>query len=96
MMPKTYTVYNDSYIADHVQTGQKIYPIRLTHIHNGDVRLTLQTEPGRKNFNQEPCKQGWLGTTNDIESWALGEYTVISVRSKFLSDGRERIDVRVR
>lgn len=92
---KTFTVYNDPG-ASYLRPGQVIYPVLCRHLHRGDERLELRTQPGRTNLGHEPKSRGWLGTTNDVERFALGEYTVVGVRYRVLTDGRERVDVKVR
>lgn len=55
-------------------------------IHNQDVGpnkrdshgfMTITTQPGRKNMSHEICTDGWLGTTNDNDSTAYGEYETL-------------------
>lgn len=89
----TFTVYNDHDAAT-LRPGQNIYPVRYRHIQHGNEWLELRSQPGRTNLGREPKLRGWLGTTNDVEAHALGEYTVVSVRYRILKDGRERIDVK--
>ena len=37
-------------------------------------RYIVQTEPGLTNMGHQPLINGWLGTTNNVSSQALGEY----------------------
>ncbi len=92
---KTLTVYN-SLDAAELQPGQTIYPVRCVHVRTGNEQLELRTQPGRTNLSHESCVSGWLGTTNDVEATALGAYEVVSVRERWLADGRQRIDGKVR
>ena len=39
-----------------------------------DGRMIIQTEPGRKNTSHEVCCDGELGTTNDIQAIAYGQF----------------------
>ncbi len=92
---KTFTTYNQTNARD-LQPGQKAYPIRYEHTHQAETWTEVHAHPGRKNMNHEVCTSGWLGTTNDVSATALGEFEVVEVRSRWLNDGRERIDVKVR
>jgi len=42
-----------------------------------DGELRIQTVPGRKNMSLEVCTTGWLGCTNDNDSYAHGEFESI-------------------
>lgn len=79
-----------------LQPGQKVYPVRRMDIHGrGAEYIELRAQPARTNLSHEPRTEGWIGTTNDVEATALGEFEVVSVKGRFLADGRERIDVKV-
>ena len=44
----------------------------------GDSRvMSICTEPGKTNQSHEDCVDGWLGTTNDNNANACGEYETI-------------------
>lgn len=91
----TFTVYNTPQ-AENLQVGQTVYPIRRIHIHNGEQSVELRTQPGRTNMSHEVRIEGWLGTTDDVEATALGQFVVVSVKTRELRDGRERTDVKVK
>jgi hypothetical protein len=38
-------------------------------------KIQVSNQPGRKNLSLEPCTKGWLGTTDNWDKWALGEFT---------------------
>lgn len=38
---------------------------------------TIRTAPGRKNMSNAICVDGWLGTTNDTDRHAYGEFETI-------------------
>lgn len=48
------------------------YPILVER--NSVETIEIRTAPGRKNMSQEPCIEGWLGTTNNVRRDALGEF----------------------
>ena len=50
-------------------------------------RIRVRQEPGRKNMSGESCSEGWLGTTGDWDSTAVGEFDEQSAREKLKSYG---------
>jgi excisionase family DNA binding protein len=94
---KTFTVMgiNQPSVFD-LQPGQKAYPIRYSPLHQGAAWTEVHAQPGRKNMSHEICTLGWLGTTNDVQADALGEYEIVSITTKTLKDGREQVKVTVR
>ena len=55
-----------------------LYLIEVTYVGPQDQpkhlrqRIRIQDRPGTKNMSGEPCKRGWLGTTNDWNHEAIG------------------------
>lgn len=62
-----------------IQPGQEFYLIEISHLHKGWSRRRFDNHPGRTNMSHEERIDGWLGTTNDIQSMALGHWRIDSV-----------------
>ncbi len=56
----------------------KFYPISHDDLDSGLEILTIQTEPGVTNTGYEELSDGWLGSTNGISSYALGEFATLA------------------
>ncbi len=44
------------------------------HTQNGSVEIIIQNEPGRTNMSHEPRTTGWLGSTNNVNRYAHGQF----------------------
>ncbi len=75
--------------VDSLQSGSEFYLIGICNQNqtNGAERLVAQQSPGCKNMSGEPCAEGWLGTTDNIDRYAHGKYRVIKVESRELYMG---------
>ena len=58
-----------------------LYPILHEDISPNECRartrlpwITVQRAPGHTNMSYQECSEGWLGSTNDIDAHALGEF----------------------
>jgi len=67
---------------DPPEIGQTYYLVEVFFANTGENRLDASTEPQRKNMSFEPCIEGWLGTTDNIDHQAIGAYRVDQVLSE--------------
>lgn len=67
---------------------QKFYLIELSYVGPNQPkgplgqRIRVRQEPGRKNMSGELCSEGWLGTTDDWDKTAIGEFDEHGTREK--------------
>ena len=70
--------------------GQEYYLINVYFANTGKLRIDARPEPGRTNMSREQRSEGWLGTTDNVDSSAMGQYRVEKILSrapKYWSDG---------
>lgn len=61
-----YVIEHEDFSPDTLRSGSKLQNY-----------AEISTEPGRKNLSGEACLNGWLGTTNDCNRTAHGEYLTL-------------------
>jgi len=85
---------------------QKLYLIRSVDInttpdrpsqvapHRDDIIMVLD-KPGRTNLSNEERVEGWLGTTDNRDRTALGEFTKAEALAYLRAQGINAPDIRV-
>ena len=70
--------------------GYEFFMVDVTFTNTGETRRDGHTEIQRTNQSREPRADGWLGTTNNIDSQARGKFRVTKVLSgqpKYFNQG---------
>lgn len=60
--------YNDAFVI-----GDVAYLVRFENLNTGTAELRVQVDQPVTNISREPRVAGYLGTTNNIAAYALGE-----------------------
>lgn len=55
------------------QIGDTCYLTRRVNTLTGKTTYHVHANPGTTNLSREPRESGWLGTTNDVASYAEGK-----------------------
>jgi hypothetical protein len=73
-----------------VAPGLEFYAVSVFFENTGTERIDGRGEPARKNLSGETCIDGWCGTTNNVNVYAMGQWRITAVIKRC---GNSRYDV---